>query len=105
VDYPADLPRTGRPNSRGTSGRIQRNTQPYAVHTVSFCAARPIEVGIYDTRGRKVRTLYSGEVPGRILRLHWDGCGEDGNPVAQSIYFCKVRMGDMALTRKLTRIQ
>jgi hypothetical protein len=96
---------------RGSHGFILRSApNPFGPTgsteiTLSLPSTCPIEVGIYDTRGRKVRTLYSGEVPGRILRLHWDGCGEDGNPVAQSIYFCKVRMGDMALTRKLTRIQ
>jgi len=65
----------------------------------------PVEIAIYDQTGRRVRHLYSGTPPAEALNLVWDGKDELGTQSTAGIYFCKVRMGDIAISRKLTLVE
>ena len=53
-----------------------------------------MDVRVFDTRGRLVRTLTSRRAltPG-IHELRWDGLNEGGTPAATGIYYIRVLAG------------
>jgi hypothetical protein len=69
--------------------------------TIDFTLPRPgkVEAQIFDVRGALVRTLENGEVAGGTHRLDWDMRDDDRRPVADGLYFARLR----ALGRTLSR--
>lgn len=61
-----------------------------------------IEVAIYDLAGRKVREIYTGQAQEGANRFSWDGRSRDGGRVPAGVYLCRVQVGSMTLSRKLT---
>ena len=56
---------------------------------------RPVEVDIYDLRGRQVQRLPAGEVHGRtglsgFYQASWDGRDAAGNRVRPGLYLCRI---------------
>ena len=49
------------------------------------------EVGLFDVRGRALRTLHRGPLPRETRALVWDGLDGSGRPLASGIYFLRVR--------------
>lgn len=54
---------------------------------------RPVEVAVFDPRGRLVRSLCDQEMPSGRYRFRWDGRGKDGHTVASGLYLVRVRAG------------
>ena len=67
-------------------------------------AAGPVEVAIFDVKGRRVQTLFSGNASEPELVLRWNGVDGSGRTVAAGTYFCRVRIGQAVVSRKLTLI-
>ena len=66
----------------------------------------PVSVSIYDTTGRRIRTLSLGfqsagfyNSQGRAA--YWDGRNDVGEPVASGVYFYTLTAGDFTATRKM----
>lgn len=66
----------------------------------------PVEVLIFDARGRRVRTLLKVESmqPG-VHEVQWDGRDDLGNPISSGVYFGLVRTGGFELKTRLVKIQ
>ena len=71
--------------------------------TISFFVPfeAPVRLVIYDTAGRRVRTLINGEVLVGSGEVVWDGCSDAGRLVSSGIYYCRLEAGKVAETRKL----
>lgn len=67
--------------------------------------AGTIDVVIYDTAGRKVRELYTGQVQEGASRFAWDGRTSDGGRASAGVYLCQVKIGSLIMSRKLTLLQ
>ncbi len=67
---------------------------------ISTPLAMPVYVGIFDVRGRRVRTLSTPTDP-----MHWDGRDQRGMPAASGVYFYRVRQGAQSATGKLILLQ
>jgi immune inhibitor A len=61
----------------------------------------PVRVGIYDVRGRHVRTLAEGDFAPGLREVSWDGLDSDLNPVASGVYFVTLRSGSERTVTKL----
>ncbi len=68
----------------------------------------PVEVAItiYNTKGRAVRTLEVGHQPAGVYRSreragYWDGRNQQGETVANGVYFCTLKAGRFSATRKM----
>jgi hypothetical protein len=53
------------------------------------------EIAIVDPTGRRVRRLWSGELPAGAHRLEWDGRDEAGTPVGSGKYWARVVAGEL----------
>jgi predicted amidohydrolase YtcJ len=60
-----------------------------------------VHLGIYDVRGRWVRTLVDGDrSPGRH-EIHWDGRDERGREVGSGVYMLRLEAGEVISMRKM----
>jgi flagellar hook assembly protein FlgD len=64
----------------------------------------PVEVAVYDLRGRRVRSLIRGSLRGGDHDVTWNGRDEGGRAVASGVYFARARVGgEVSLTRLVVR--
>ena len=75
---------------------------------IPYQLGEPAEVmlTIYDMKGRAVRTLDMGHQPAGVYRnreraAYWDGRNQNGETVANGVYFCTLTAGDFYATRKM----
>jgi hypothetical protein len=62
----------------------------------------PAEVALYDLRGRRVRTLWSGPLAPGPHSLTWNGRTDAGADAASGVYLARIRLADRVETLKLT---
>jgi hypothetical protein len=64
-----------------------------APHTFSFALPQAGEAAldVFDVAGRRVATLRSGPAAAGMFRVVWDGRDAGGRPVADGVYFARVR--------------
>ena len=51
-----------------------------------------VDVAIFTAGGRKIRQLEARSVTDRFVRVHWDGTDEDGDMIANGIYYYRLRV-------------
>ena len=61
----------------------------------------PVEISIYDLRGRRVRRLVDAERSPGTHRVHWDGRDDAGAAVPSGIYLYRIVAGGFGAVRKM----
>jgi hypothetical protein len=82
----------------------QNHPNPFNPSTkIEFTLAKSgfVTLQIYDTLGRKVRTLVSEELSSGYKSVIWDGKNEDGEAVASGVYFYQLKVGDFSEPKKM----
>ncbi len=59
------------------------------------------ELEIFDASGRSLRSFRVRPCLRGLNLLKWDGRNGLGQPVADGVYFCRLRIGEISLTRKM----
>lgn len=73
---------------------------PQTTIEYTLAAAGPVRLGVYDARGRLVRTLAAGpQAPGSHAR-NWDGRDEAGLAAASGVYFIRLEANAQVRTAK-----
>jgi hypothetical protein len=65
-------------------------------------ATVPVQLILYDLRGRLIRTLVDREQGPGSYAVHWDGLDNLNRSVGSGIYLYRLKAGDQVLTRKMT---
>ncbi|MBN2171136.1 MAG: hypothetical protein JW819_07455 [Candidatus Krumholzibacteriota bacterium] len=82
---------------------------PFNPGTRLVCAipARPgpARLGIYDSRGRRVRVLVEGTLPAGVHGIPWDGRDDAGRRLASGVYFARLSLPGRAETRRLVLLK
>jgi hypothetical protein len=65
----------------------------------------PIELAIYDARGRQVYRRSVGSLGGGAHRLLWDGKDERGRDSGAGVFWAQVRVGSESLRLKVVRLR
>jgi len=65
----------------------------------------PVQLTIFDVRGRRVRTLVDEHRGAGKYSLHWDGRDNYGREVASGVYFLHLRSGSKSATQKMVLIR
>ena len=60
-----------------------------------------VEVRIYDTLGKTIRTLLRDRRPAGTYTLVWDGRNDAGNLVSSAIYYVKLKVDNWVTSRKM----
>jgi hypothetical protein len=63
----------------------------------------PVELAIYDLRGRLVQKLLSGRLASGPHAVIWDGRGAEVGRTMAGVYMARLRAGDHVSTMKLVR--
>lgn len=64
-------------------------------------ATTSVRLMIFDALGRKVQTLFSGNLAGGIYRFYWNGKNARGQDLPSGNYFCLFRAGKVNRSQKL----
>lgn len=64
-----------------------------------------ISLAIFDVRGRRVRSLYSGTKSPGMHEDIWDGRDERGVPAASGVYYVRLAGDEQMLTRKIVLLK
>jgi hypothetical protein len=60
----------------------------------------PVELTIYDVRGRLVRTLMNGKQSAGLYTIKWDGKNDRGMTLDSGVYIFRIRSGEDVSIRK-----
>lgn len=75
---------------------------PRVTIVVELAEAATFELAIFDLRGRLVRVIDSGPLPGGRYQTTWDGQDDAGRAVSAGSYVCRLDTPLGSQTRKLT---
>ncbi|MCX5801247.1 MAG: T9SS type A sorting domain-containing protein [Candidatus Eisenbacteria bacterium] len=77
------------------------------VTEIKFSLAKPgrVVVRIYDIVGRPVRTLIDSWRESGVYSVLWDGRADDGVALPSGVYFCSIKAGDFAASRKMVMLR
>ncbi|MCA9728213.1 MAG: T9SS type A sorting domain-containing protein, partial [Candidatus Eisenbacteria bacterium] len=65
----------------------------------------PIELAIFDSAGRRVRSLDPASTGSGVIRSTWDGRDAVGRDVPWGTYFCRARAGDRVVSERIVKIR
>jgi hypothetical protein len=82
-DYPSELRLNVQPNPLKGSATVE----------LDIPTDGPVQLDIYDIRGRRVITLMDGYKHAGCYQAVWNGEDGTGGPVASGVYFCRARIG------------
>ncbi len=88
-------------------GKAYPNPFKQGTHiTLSVAKDAPeLEVGIYNIRGQKVRTLINGQLKAGPMNLWWDGKDANGRQMPSGVYFCRLQNGKTNQNIKLMLVK
>jgi len=75
--------------------------------SVDFVLERrePVDLSVFDVRGRLVAVLASRTFPAGRHRVGWDGRAEDGTLAPAATYFVKLEAGSVRSSKKIVRVR
>ena len=65
----------------------------------------PVDVSVFDVRGRRVRTLVDQSVALGAHTVSWDGFDEFRRPVASGVYFLKATTAKGTTTQRVVLVR
>jgi len=93
----------------GTDPGLTVGPNPFNPRTTLTCrlaAGAHVALVIHDPQGRRVRTLWHGELPAGRHAWTWDGRDEDGRGCAAGVYLVRFAIdGHLAAARKLALVR
>ncbi len=85
----------------------QNQPNPFSEKTtIEFSTATPgkVELRIFDTMGRRVKTLHAGPKAKGTYSVTWDGADDSNDPLCSGVYFYRLWINDEATNPKTTII-
>lgn len=86
----------------------QNYPNPFNLGTkIDFAAPKKSHVllEIFNIKGERIRTLYSGEMGVGRYTAFWDGLNDAGEVAASGLYIYKIRIGEWQASRTLTLLK
>jgi len=104
---PGDVTDVGPPTPRQTTMGAPHPSPTSSGASVDFWLERRDRVSllVVDIAGRRVRSLYEGELPAGRHSKSWNLVGDDARRVQPGVYFLQLRIGDEALRRRLVVVR
>lgn len=106
-DTASDAPDIEEPELR-VNRLYQNRPNPFNPRTVirfSLAAKGPVELGIYDVGGRRVKTLVKKTMDAGLHTMVWDGTDNQGRRVGSGIYWSQLQAGDYVSNMKMVLLK
>jgi hypothetical protein len=68
-------------------------------------ASVPVDISIYDLRGRLIKRLVDEDKAPGNYQVHWDGRDDMGTKVPSGVYLYRITAGDFIYTRKMVMMK
>jgi len=65
----------------------------------------PLEISVFNIRGQKVKTIFTGILKGSQQSFDWDGKDKNGNALGNGVYFIKAASGKSTTVKKLVLLK
>lgn len=65
----------------------------------------PVTLDIFDTAGRRISRLVQGERGAGPHLVRWNGCDDDGTPVASGVYLSVLSTREQSVSRKMILVR
>ena len=95
----------GLPKGYALSQNYPNPFNPETTIRLEIPRACPVNLRIYNVRGQLVRGLIDGPQQAGSYEIRWDGRNGQGHLVPSGIYFCRMKTGSFAATRKMALIK
>lgn len=95
-------------NVRLVTGLGQNSPNPFGPQTdirFRLAQAGPVSLAVYDTAGRRVRSLANGSMPAGDHSLRWDGTDEAGHTLSAGVYFCRFEAGGRTFSARMMLVK
>ena len=76
-------------------------SNPSATYPYNLTPRLHVHIAIYDILGREVSVLVDETLEAGVYNALWLGTDKHGGEVASGTYFCRMRVGQFCLTRKI----
>jgi hypothetical protein len=86
-------------------GNVPNPFNPATTIVYELATATRVQLVVFDSRGRLVRTLLAGPRSAGPHRVVWDGRDDRGRPVSSGVYFTRMRTRDFEQTRRMTLLR
>jgi len=73
--------------------------------TLSLSRAAWTEVGVFDTQGRRVRTVFAGVLPAGGSRVRWDGRTDAGPRAESGVYFMRMLASGQMRSQRMVMLK
>jgi len=83
----------------------RETTFEYAVGPDVASSGADVSLRLFDSQGRRIRTLRSGPSPSGSFRATWNATDDQGRGVAPGTYFLRFQAGKVAQTRLVTVVR
>ena len=87
---------------------LQNHPNPFRPSTLiryAIGSTAPVEITVYDVRGRVVNRLVRETKPSGSHEVTWDGRDDLGRSVESGIYFYRMRVGNSSSVRKMVLVK
>ena len=74
---------------------------PRTRFSFSLPEAADVRMEVFDMAGRHVATLISEHRAAGDYKVYWEGCRDNGQPVASGTYFCRLMAGGVVRTSRM----
>jgi len=64
-----------------------------------------IDLGVYDLAGRRLATVFRGELPAGEFTKIWNGVDSGGDHVRAGVYFYQLKVGDRLVTKQAVKLE
>jgi hypothetical protein len=95
----------------GTAGALALSAprpNPFPNETrfsLTLAGDAPADVSIYDVDGRRVASLYHGDLRAGTHEFTWQGRSADGSSMQSGVYFVRARVAGKILTRRAVLLE
>ncbi len=103
--YTGINPETGLPQALTLLPAYPNPFNAAVTLTFEVPATLPVDLKIFDMRGRLIKKLFSGESPAGKMSLQWQGDGESNTRAASGIYLAVLRADGKTFIQKLTLLK
>ena len=86
-------------------GAVPNPFNPTTLVRFTLPAIQHAALGLYDVRGRLVRTLVDGVQTAGLNEMRWDGRDARGRAVSSGTYFARLQAADQVLVKSLTLVR
>ncbi len=94
-----------RPGDFGMSAPTPNPGRGGAAVNLSLARTAWVELAVFDSQGRRTRTVHAGTLPAGVTRLAWDGRTDSGHPAASGAYFLRMMAGGEKVTQHLVLVR